>query len=87
MKKQLDEVDEIEQIADMAQAGQDVSAYFTGMHIAKQQVIIDFPLELLKLIDDECRLLNITREAWIKMACNDKLRQMKFDPAIVRVAA
>jgi hypothetical protein len=87
MKKQPDKLDDIEQIADMAQAGKDVSAYFTGRHVAKQQVTIDFPLELLRMIDAECQLLGITREAWIKMACNDKLRQIQMKPVAVKVAA
>lgn len=87
MKKQLNKSDEIEQIAEMAQAGEDISAYFTGGHVAKQQITIDFPLELLRMIDTECRLLGIPREAWIKMACNDKLRQVRFDSGIARVTA
>lgn len=74
MKKQPNTVIDIEEIAELAQNGQDVSGYFTGQHIAKQLVTIDFPLELLKLIDAECRLLGVSREAWIKLACSDKLR-------------
>jgi hypothetical protein len=75
MKMPSTKVTDIEEIAELAQQGQDVSAYFTGEYVAKQLISIDFPLELLKLIDAECRLLGIPREAWIKMACSDKLRQ------------
>jgi hypothetical protein len=87
MKKQPDNVIAIEEIADLAQNGQDVSDYFTGQHLAKQIVTIDFPLELLKLIDAECRLLGVSREAWIKMACSDKLRLAHTPIPPVKIAA
>lgn len=87
MKKQSDNITDIEEIAELAQRGQDVSDYFTGQHVAKQLVTIDFPLELLKLIDAECRLLGVSREAWIKMACSDKLRLMPASIPAVKIAA
>lgn len=67
---------EIEEIAGRAQKGEDVSTYFTGKHIAKQRVNVDFPLRLLQQIDAECQRLGITRQAWIKTACDERLRQV-----------
>ncbi|MCI0444932.1 CopG family transcriptional regulator [bacterium] len=75
MKKKPDRIKDIEEIAEKAQRGQDVSKYFTGQHLAKQRVNIDFPLVLLKMIDSECRRIGITRQGWIKMACDEKIRR------------
>lgn len=77
MKKKLAKtnIQDIEEIAEKAQRGQDVSKYFTGQHTAKQRVNIDFPLELLRTIDSECRRIGITRQGWIKMACDEKIRR------------
>lgn len=66
---------DIEEIAEMAEKGQDVSSYFTGSHTAKQRVNIDFPLQLLKQIDDECKRIGVTRQAWVKMICDERIRQ------------
>lgn len=66
----------IEEIAERAQKGEDVSEYFTGKHLAKQRVNVDFPLSLLRQIDAECQRLGITRQAWIKTACDERLRQV-----------
>lgn len=76
-KKQNKPTIDIEEIAEKAQRGEDVSAHFTGQHEAKQRVNIDFPLKLLRLIDAECKLIGITRQSWIKMACDERLRQVK----------
>ncbi len=73
MKKLQSKKTNIEKIAEEAQKGKDVSKYFTGNHIAKQRVNIDFPLNLLKIIDAECRRVGVTRQAWIKMTCDEKL--------------
>jgi hypothetical protein len=67
---------EIEEIAERAQKGEDVSRYFTGKHVAKQRVNVDFPLRLLQQIDAECQRLGITRQAWIKTAYDERLRQV-----------
>ena len=75
MKKKRDEIENIEEIAEKAQRGQDISKYFTGQYVAKQRVNIDFPLELLRMIDAECRRIGITRQGWIKMACDEKIRR------------
>ncbi|NOT55239.1 MAG: CopG family transcriptional regulator [Deltaproteobacteria bacterium] len=70
----------IEEIAERAESGEDVSAYFTGYYRAKQRVNIDFPLPLLQQIDGECQRLGVTREAWIKMACDERMRQIATRP-------
>ena len=69
--------DEIEAIADRAEQGEDVSAHFTNRHMAKQRVNIDFPLDLLRQIDAECARIGVPRQAWIKMACDERLRQVE----------
>jgi hypothetical protein len=71
---------EIEEIAERAERGEDVSAYFTGQHRAKQRVNVDFPLNLLRQIDAECQRLGVTRQAWIKMACDERIRQIESSP-------
>ncbi|HXG21902.1 MAG TPA: hypothetical protein VNN62_22840 [Methylomirabilota bacterium] len=68
---------EIEEIAERAERGEDVSSYFTGQHRAKQRVNVDFPLNLLRQIDAECQRLGVTRQAWIKMACDERIRQIE----------
>jgi hypothetical protein len=68
---------EIEEIAERAESGEDVSTYFTGQYRAKQRVNVDFPLNLLRQIDAECRRLGVTRQAWIKMACDERIRQIE----------
>ncbi len=68
---------DIEEIAEQAEQGIDVSSHFSGQHLAKQFVSIDFPLELLQAIDAECRQVGVTRQAWIKLACDERLRQIR----------
>jgi hypothetical protein len=72
--------EDIEAIAERAEHGEDVSAYFTNRHVAKQRVNIDFPLELLRQIDTECQRVGVTRQAWIKMVCDERLRQAWIGP-------
>ncbi len=67
--------EEIEDIAERAERGEDISAHFTNRHEAKQRVNIDFPLALLREIDAECQRVGVTRQAWIKMVCDERLRQ------------
>lgn len=69
--------EELEEIAEKASRGEDVSSHFTGQFLAKQRVNVDFPLELLQQIDAECRRVGITRQSWIKMACDERLRQIE----------
>jgi predicted DNA binding CopG/RHH family protein len=66
-------LDEVEAIAERAERGEDVSAHFTNRHVAKQRVNIDFPLDLLRQIDAECARIGVPRQAWIKMACDERL--------------
>jgi hypothetical protein len=73
MSKKPSEPEDIEQIAQRAQNGEDVSEYFTNNYVAKQQVTVDFPLELLRAIDSQCNLLGISRQDWIKLACEKKI--------------
>jgi hypothetical protein len=77
MNKPYDKIEDIEQIAEMAQLGEDVSEYFTGQYVAKQQVSVDFPLSLLSIMDEECQRLGITRQAWIIMVCKESLKQIQ----------
>ena len=65
---------DMEDIAERAERGEDVSAHFTQKYSAKQRVNIDFPLALLREIDRECQRIGITRQAWIKMVCAEHLR-------------
>ena len=71
--------EDIEAIAERAERGEDVSAHFTNRHVAKQRVNIDFSLELLRQIDTECQRVGVTRQAWIKMACDERLRQVLIE--------
>lgn len=67
-----------DEIAERAEQGLDVSEHFTGQHSVKQFVSIDFPVELLQAIDAECRQVGVTRQAWIKLACDERLRQIQL---------
>jgi len=66
-----------EEIARKAAAGEDVEEHFTGQRVARQRVNVDFPLSLLKQIDAECKRVGITRQAWIKMACDERVRSVE----------
>lgn len=79
-KKRKDSEDAaLEEIARRAQAGEDVSEHFSGRFEAKQRVYVDFPLTLLREIDAECARIGVTRQAWIKMVCDDRLRTARGD--------
>jgi predicted neuraminidase len=77
MSERRADAPDIEEIARRAQAGEDVSEHFTNKFVAKQRVNVDFPLDLLREIDTECKLVGVTRQAWIKMACDERLRQIR----------
>jgi hypothetical protein len=79
MSKRREDTDtvDIEEVARRAQVGEDVSEHFTGTFEAKQRVNVDFPLTLLRAIDAECTRVGVTRQAWIKMACDERLRQVR----------
>ncbi|MBW4693719.1 MAG: hypothetical protein KME27_18395 [Lyngbya sp. HA4199-MV5] len=74
MSSESTEIKDIEEIAQQADSGADVSEHFTGHFQAKQQVNLALPLELLKSIDAECQLQKISRQDWIKMVCTEKVR-------------
>lgn len=86
MSKRQSKPEDIESIADRAQRGQDISKHFTGRFTAKQRVNVDFPLGLLRLIDQECKEIGITRQAWIKMACDDKIRSVQSNRATIKAS-
>lgn len=71
------EMTDIEEIAQQAHSGADVSEHFTGHFQAKQQINIALPLELLRNIDAECQLQKIDRQDWIKMVCTEKIREIQ----------
>ena len=77
MSERRADAPDIEEIARRAQAGEDVSEHFTNKFVAKQRVNVDFPLDLLREIDTERKLVGVTRQAWIKMACDERLRQIQ----------
>jgi hypothetical protein len=94
MNKQSDTseaLDEIEAIAERAERGEDVSGSFTHRPVAKQRVHSDFPLALLRQVDAACARIGVTRQAWITMACDERLRQggstgrQARDPSPVRL--
>jgi len=68
-----EQVEDIEAIAERAERGEDISAHFTQNYRAKQRVNIDFPLALLREIDAECQRIGVTRQAWIKMVCAERV--------------
>jgi hypothetical protein len=86
MNKTLDKAEDIEKIAEMAHRGEDVSDHFTGRYQAKQRLNIDVPLHLLRIIDEECKRAGLTREAWIKMACDEKLRGVRTNQNTSKVS-
>lgn len=65
-----------EEIAEKAERGEDVSRYFKQSGIAKQRVNVDFPLEMLRAIDEDCKRIGITRQSWIKTVCREKLLEI-----------
>jgi hypothetical protein len=86
MNKKRTKATDMEEIAEKAHQGEDVSEHFTGRHLAKQRVNIDLPLRLLRMIDEECRLVGVTRQDWIKMACDERLRQVQTGRNAVKVS-
>ena len=66
-----------EEIARMADKGQDISAHFTGQFTvvrpAIQRVNVDFTAPVLKELDCEAETLNISRQAVIKTMLREAL--------------
>ena len=81
MKKESTEIKDIEEIAQQAHLGEDVSEHFTGNFQVKQQINLDFPLELLRSIDAECQQQKMNRQDWIKMVCAEKISEVKVSRA------
>ena len=66
-----------EEIAEMADRGEDVSAYFTHQFTvvrpAVQRVNVDFAAPMLKELDREADALNVSRQAVIKTMLREAL--------------
>jgi len=77
MSSKSTEIKDIEEIAQQAQLGSDVSEHFTGHFQAKQQINIALPLELLLSIEAECQLQKIDRQDWIKIVCAEKIHDLQ----------
>lgn len=75
MGKDFTEIMDIEEIAQQAQAGIDISEHFTGQFQAKQNIDVALPIELLKSIDLECQRQDVTRQDWIDAVCAEKVRE------------
>ena len=59
-------------------AGQDLTAYVNLAHASRpgrevQRVNVDFPIDLLKAIDQEARRIGVTRQAFIKLRLADTI--------------
>lgn len=77
MNSEFTEIKDIEEIAQQAHLGEDVSQHFTGHFQANQQISIALPLELLKSIDAECQLQKISCQDWIRTMCEEKIREIQ----------
>lgn len=77
MNNEFTEIKDIEEIAQQAHSGRDVSEHFTGNFEAKQQISISLPLELLRAIDTQCQLQKVSRQDWIKMVCTERIRAVQ----------
>ena len=67
-----------DEIADMADRGEDISRYFTNkgqMKYPTQRVNVDFTVEMLKELDEMAAELNISRQAVIKSYLRHALDQ------------
>ena len=61
-----------EEIAQMADQGQDISAHFTVKRLV-QRVNVDFTSPMLKELDCEAETLNVSRQAVIKTMLREAL--------------
>ena len=77
MSSKSTEIQDIEEIAQQAHLGADISEHFTGRFQVKQQINITLPLELLRSIDAECQLQKIDRQDWLKMVCAEKIHDLQ----------
>jgi hypothetical protein len=76
MNKKSTKTQDIEEIAEQAQAGADVSDQFTGNFRVKQHLTIALPLDFIHQIDAECQRQQISRQEWIKRACAAQLNSL-----------
>ena len=77
MSSKSTEIQDIEEIAQQAHLGADVSEHFTGHFQAKQQINIALPLELLRSIEAECQLQKTDCQDWINLVCVEKIRDLQ----------
>lgn len=74
----LDRARKAEQIAEMADRGEDIARFFTNkgkMMPPIQRVNVDFTLPMLEELDQAARELNISRQAVIKSLLRQALDQ------------
>ncbi len=67
-----------DEIAEMAERGEDISRFFTNKGQVKypvQRVNVDFTVEMLKELDEVASALNISRQAVIKSFLRQVLDQ------------
>ena len=62
-----------EQIAEMADRGEDISAHFTNSFTVVRRVNVDFTAPMLRELDQEATMLNVSRQAVIKTLLRDAL--------------
>jgi hypothetical protein len=62
-----------EQIAEMADRGEDISAHFTNSFTVVRRVNVDFTASMLKELDQQASALNVSRQAVIKTLLRDAL--------------
>lgn len=62
-----------EQIAEMADRGEDISAHFTNSFTVVRRVNVDFTAPMLRELDREATMLNVSRQAVIKTLLRDAL--------------
>ena len=77
MSNEFIKTEDIDEIAQQAESGADVSRHFTGRFLAKQRIDIVFPLDLLQSIDADCQRQQIARQDWIESACAAKIREAR----------
>lgn len=76
MPKTLSKPIDAEEIAQMADRGQDISAHFTNQFTVRrpvQRVNVDFTSPMLKELDCEAETLNVSRQAVIKTMLREAL--------------
>ena len=83
MSKIAEKVPTADEIAEMADRGEDISKFFTGdgkmrpplIKSGMQSVSVDFTPEMLHQLDDIVREVNISRQAVIKMYIRQAIDQ------------